>query len=202
MKKIILFGIVVVVLTFITRVLPAAAQEATDTPTPTASAANLQELQDRINQLQGKVNDLQAQGQTLSSQITVMDNQMKLTEFRINATKQELTELEGDISVAQGKVSSLETSLDKISKVLLSRIVATYQVGNVPQMHVLLASSNMEDYLSRANYLKLVQEHDKQLLMNTQQAKVDYQNQKDIFEQKKRKSRSIKNAAGTVHDAA
>jgi peptidoglycan hydrolase CwlO-like protein len=189
MKRICIIGLTVIVFALVVSVLPVAAQEAT--PVPTSSADRLRELQDRITQLQGKVNDLKAQGQTLSSQITVMDNQMKLTEFRVNATKQELAELEGDISVAEGKVSSLETSLDKISKVLLSRVIATYQVGNIPQMHVLLASSNMENYLTRANYLKLVQAHDKQLLMNTQQAKVDYQNQKDIFQKKKEKVEAL-----------
>lgn len=176
----------------------ALAQEVTETPTPTptpsseAKAEQRKVLEERIKDLQNKVNDLQQQGQTLKSQITVMDNQMKLTEFRINATKQELTGLEEDIDVAVKKVSTLETSLDKITKTLLSRIVATYQVGNVPQMHVVLAANNMEDYLQRANYLRLVQAHDKQLLMNTQQAKVDYENQKNIFEEKKKKVESLK----------
>lgn len=173
------------------------AQEATHTPTPTPSPGESTEsqkkaLEDRIKELQNKVNDLQQQGSTLKSQITVMDNQVKLTEFRINATKQELSGLEDDIEVAEGKVSKLEGSLDKITKTLLSRIVATYQVGNIPQMHVILAANNMEDYLARANYLRLVQAHDKELLMNTQQAKMDYQNQKEIFEQKKAKVESLK----------
>jgi len=172
------------------------AQEATPTPTPTTTPASdnskLKDLQDKIAELERKVSDLQAQGKTLSSQITVMDNQVKLTEFRINATKQELSGLEADIDVAEGKVSKLEGSLDQITKTLLSRIVATYQVGTIPQMQVFLAANNMEDYLSRANYLRLVQAHDKQLLLNTQQAKIDYQNQKEIFEQKKAKAESLK----------
>lgn len=165
----------------------------TTTPAPTQSeASQVKELSDKINQLQNKVNSLRKEGETLKSQITVMDNQTKLTEFRISATKNELSELEGDITVAEKKVSTLENSLDKITKTLLSRIIATYQVGKVPEMHVLLAADNMESYLTRANYLKMVQAHDKQLLMSTQQAKVDYQNQKDIFENKKTKVESLK----------
>lgn len=172
---------------------PTPTQGSTQTPTPTKSdASQVQELNKKITELQNKVNDLRQQGATLKSQIGVMDNQTKLTEFKINATKQELGDLEGDIEVAEKKVSKLEGSLDKITKTLLSRIVASYQVGNVPEMHVLLAAENMESYLTRANYLRLVQAHDKQLLMNTQQAKVDYQNQKDIFENKKVKVESLK----------
>ncbi len=175
------------------------AQESTVTstpdssPTPTVSReSQRKELEERINELQQKVSSLQQQGETLKSQITVMDNQTKLTEFKINSTKQELESLGEDIEVAESKVSTLEGSMDKITKTLLSRIIATYQVGNIPKMHVLLAADNMESYLTRANYLRLVQAHDRQLLMNTQQAKMDYQNQKEIFESKKAKVESLK----------
>lgn len=195
-KSFIIFSLVFFSFFLVSRV--AFAEDPTETPSPTPSPSEaskesqVKELNQRIIELQGKVDDLRAQGKTLSSQISVMDNQTKLTEYRINATKQELDELEGDIKVAAGKVTTLEGSLNKITKSLLSRIVATYQVGNIPEMHVLLAANNMETYLSRANYLRLVQAHDKQLLMNTQQAKIDYQNQKEIFEDKKTKVESLK----------
>ena len=51
----------------------------------------------------------------------------------------------------------------------------------------MLSSDNISDFLTRENYLRLVQEHDKELLYNTQQAKVDYANQKLILEDKKKK---------------
>lgn len=165
------------------------------TPAPTSQPDNsgkVQELNDKIKELEGKVNDLGAKKKSLSSEIAVMDNQIKLTELRINANENQINELEEDISTATGKITKLEGSLDKITEVLLNRIIATYQVSSVQPIQVLMGSSDVSDLVSRANYLKIAQENDKKLIYNTVQAKNDYENQKDIFEQKKQKIEILK----------
>ena len=55
-----------------------------------------------------------------------------------------------------------------------------------------LKVNNVSDFLSRANYLRIAQANDKKLMYNTVQAKNDYKNQKDIFEEKKEKVESLK----------
>jgi hypothetical protein len=121
-----------------------------------------------------------------------MDNQIKLTEYRIDATQQQITDLTLDIDSATKRIDNLEGSLNNVTKTLLNRIVATYQLGGAGTMEILLASSDVDDLVSRANYLRLVQAHDKQLLYDTQQARSDYQNQKLIFEDKKKKIETLK----------
>ncbi|MDO8657339.1 MAG: hypothetical protein Q7K55_01265 [Candidatus Levybacteria bacterium] len=158
------------------------------TPTPDSSAQNNEKadkLQGEINDLQNKVLDLQKQEKTLSSQIAVMDSQVKLTELRINAIKEKLANLENDIETTTKKISSLERLANDITKILLNRIVVTYEVGSVQPLGILLSSSNVSDYFKRANYLRIAQIHDKQLIYETQQARNDYINQKAIFEDKK-----------------
>jgi peptidoglycan hydrolase CwlO-like protein len=163
----------------------------TVTPTPTGttsssdSSQSYSDLQNKIKDLESKVSDLQSQEKTLSSQITVMDSQMKLTQYRIDATKDQIDQLTNDISVASKKINNLEGSISDISKVLISRIVATYQVGTIQPLQILLSSGTVSDFLQRANYLRIAQAHDKKLIYDTEQARNDYQNQKDIFQQKK-----------------
>jgi peptidoglycan hydrolase CwlO-like protein len=163
----------------------------TETPTPTPDSAQVNDLQKRISELEGKVSELRSQEQTLSSQIGAMDNQIKLTEYRIDATKQQITDLTLDIDSATKRMDHLEESLGEVTKTLMNRIVATYQIGSAPPMQILLASGNVNDLVSRANYLRIVQAHDKKLLYDTQQAKNDYANQKLIFEDKKRKIEAL-----------
>lgn len=167
------------------------AQTATPTPTPDQSS-NVNDLNKKIAELESKVADLRSQENSLSSQIGVMDNQIKLTEYRIASTKQQIMDLTLDIDSATKRVKNLEGSLDKVSKVLINRIVTTYQVGGIEPMHILLVSDGVSDFLARANYLKLVQEHDKKLMYNAQQARNDYENQKNIFEDKKKQIESLK----------
>lgn len=165
----------------------------TETPTPTPdSSSQVQDLENKIRDLQNKISGLQGQEKTLSSQISVMDNQIKLTQLRIDSTKAEIKNLTEDINTASKKISGLEKSLQDIMKVLLNRIVVTYQTGSVQPLEILLSSNTASDFFTRASYIKIVQAHDKKLVYETQQAKNDYSNQKDIFEDKKKKIESLK----------
>ncbi len=148
--------------------------------------------QDKVNCLQNKVNELQGQKRTLSSQIAVMDSQIDLAEARIDATKQQISELTLDIDTADKKIDGLAKSLDNLVKVLLNRMVTTYQIGQTQPFEILISSTNATNFFSRLNYLKIAQQHDKQLIYLTQQAKNDYTNQKNIYEDKKKKVVALK----------
>lgn len=196
-KKLLLFCIIC-----LTSLLPATytafGQEATQTPTPTPTSAQsqnsekLSDLKNQIADLESKLAAAQSKEKSLNSEIAVLDNQIKLTDLRINATKEEIGELTQDIESATGRIDKLEGSLDDITKVLINRVVATYQIGTIEPLEVLVASEDMTDFLHRANYLKVAQENDKKLMYNTVQAKNDYENQKNIFEGKKAKIEALK----------
>jgi len=168
------------------------AEDPTPTPTPTDNSQQASDLQKKIQELEGKVSELRSQEDSLSSQISAMDNQIKLTQYRIQDTQQQITDLTLDIDSATKRMGNLENSLGKVTKTLLNRIVATYQVGAAEPMQVLLSSNDVSDLVSRANYLRIVQAHDKKLLYDTQQARNDYANQKLIFEDKKKKIEALK----------
>jgi len=142
--------------------------------------------------LENKVNDLKGQAKTLSSQIAIMDSQINLTQARIEANKREILDLTLDIDTATKKISTLQDSLNKITEVLLNRIVATYQAGRVQPLEMLLSSRDASSLLTKLNYLRIAQAHDKRLIYDVQQAKNDYANQKDIYEAKKKKIESLK----------
>ncbi|HSW48129.1 MAG TPA: C39 family peptidase [Candidatus Saccharimonadales bacterium] len=167
------------------------AQTQTPTPTPSSSQNN-SDLINKIHDLENKISDLKSQADSLSSQIDVFDNQIKLTEFRIESTKQQVNDLTLDIDSATKRVKNLESSLSDVSKILINRIVTTYEVGGIQPIHVLASSNDISSLISRANYLKIVQDHDKRLMYNAQQAKTDYANQKNIFEDKKKKIEALK----------
>lgn len=175
------------------------AQEVTPTPTPTSNLTptptndpqKASDLNNKIKELESKVSDLQSQEKSLSSQISVMDNQVKLTQYRIEATKSQIQTLSDDIGSATSKIDNLESSLTNITKTLLARISATYQLGTIQPLQLLLSSQNFTNFIDRTNYMHIVQEHDRKLMYNTLQAKNDYANQKDIFEGKKQKVLSL-----------
>jgi peptidoglycan hydrolase CwlO-like protein len=153
---------------------------------------DISDLKTRIECINNKISDLQGQKKTLASQIGVMSSQISLTEARIKVTKQEIAYLVLDIDTTNKKILTLQGSLNSLTQVLLNRIVATYEAGRVQPFEILLASDNVSSFVSRLNYLKIAQAHDKKLIYATQQAKNDYANQKEIFEAKKKKVETLK----------
>lgn len=159
----------------------------TPMPTPDNTSQKLNDVKNKIKELEGKLNDLRSTEKTLQSQIDVIDNQIELTQLRINSTETEIQELTGDIEIAVGKVDKLEESIGKISEVLLNRIVATYKAGSLAQSPLFVNANNFSDYFTKMNYLRIIQAKDRELLYEAQQAQLDYENQKNIFEDKKEK---------------
>ncbi len=169
-------------------------QTPTPTPTPTPDTKNerLGQLEKEIADLENQLKDAQGKIKTLSSQISVMNNQIKLTELKINQSKGQLAELEKDIEIAQGKISNLESSLNSLSTVLLHRIVATYKTGNIEPWELLASSEEFSDVISRMQYVRIVQAKGKKLVYDTEQTKVDYANQKEVFENKQKEVEALK----------
>lgn len=156
-------------------------------PTPDTTSQKLSDVKNKIKELEGKLNDLRSTEKTLQSQIAVIDNQVQLTQLRINFIETEIQELSGDIKIAVGKVDKLEESIGKISGALLNRIVATYKAGSIAQSPLFVNANNFSDYFTKMNYLRIIQAKDRKLLYEAQQAQLDYENQKNIFEDKKQK---------------
>jgi peptidoglycan hydrolase CwlO-like protein len=187
LKKIVILLLVVVFVVFARHFV----YSQTATPAPDNSQA-IQDLQNKINDLQNKISDLQGQEKTLSSQISLMDNKIRLTEYQIEAKQEQITSLTLDIDTAIKKITNLQSALETSIGVLINRIVATYEVGTIQPIQILLTSNNAADFFTRLNYLKLAQAHDKKLIYDTQQAKVDYTNQKNILENEKAQVESLK----------
>ncbi len=177
------------------------AQTVTPAPTADASSAtsNIQECSDNHISvadcpayLQNRINQLAGQAQTLDSQIVVMDSQIQLTQARIYATEQQISDLTLSIDTANQKINSIQSSLASLTNILLNKVVATYEVGAIQPMQILLTSTTATDFLQRLNYLRIAQAHDKKLLYDTGQARNDYQNQKNIYEDQKRQIEALK----------
>ncbi len=147
-----------------------------------------------------KINAARVETQTYSSQIALIGNQIQLTEYQIEATQEQITSVTLDIDTATKKITSLQGTLDTTIAVLLNRIVATYEVGTIQPLQILLTSGSASDFFTRLNYLRLAQAHDKQLIYDTQQAKVDYSNQKNILEDKKQQLANLQQQLQTQTD--
>lgn len=137
------------------------------------------------------ISESQNQQKSLSSDISLLNNKISLTRSQINLTQDKIGRLTNDIASVSGKISSIESSLNSVTGVLLNRIVETYKEGRNDQVFFLLASPNFSDLLQRFEYLRIVQKKDKERLIQMAAIKKNYNDNKDMAEQKKKQVETL-----------
>ena len=160
----------------------------TPTPTEVPGSAKTGDLQNKINEYEGKIKELQSQGKTLSSQIKLVDNQIAVSELRVQETQNKIDQLQKDIGIAENKINGLETNIDRVSKAMVERVSATYAVGTIDPLQMLLTSDNFSNFLTRLKYLKIVQLYDKKQIYAAENAKNTYAQEQSLFENKQKEA--------------
>jgi len=131
------------------------------------------------------VNSCSRERQSMAAQIIYLSTTIELTSAKIDATKAKIIQIEKDIVSISEKIDKLETTLTKITQVLLDRIAATYRLGEKSYLSLLLSSNGFSNFVNRFKYMQTVQAHDRKLLFQLQNSKENFQDQKQSREDKK-----------------
>lgn len=141
-------------------------------------------ISDCIDLLSKKVGELGSQKKTLSSQIAQFNSQIQITQLKISESQTTIEKLEKEIGALSARIGYINVSLDKLEILLKKRIVATYEQGYISNLELLITSNGFSDLLLKAQYIKQIQENDRKILLNLQETKANYANQKDERETK------------------
>lgn len=137
-----------------------------------ASAQSEDELKKKIEEYQAQIVKLTSQANTLANQIAQFDAQIKLSQLKIDQTQEK-------IAMLGGRIDQLETSLTALTLAFSTRAVETYKMYRYGDgMLFLLASNDLGDAFLRFEYLRQIQEEDRQLLMRLTAVQSDYKGQK------------------------
>jgi len=196
MKKIL---IITLLLTLCSAVITASitvyAEEPTTTPTPITAQSTSQsrsDLEKKIAEYEAKLSEVRSQKNTLSAQIEYMDTQLYIAELRINQTEAKIGETEKEIDVLGARITNLDSSLDQLSETLLQRIVAGYKNRSATTLDILLDSTNVSKLVNRLKYYQLARDRNQKALLQVQEAKSNFEEQKDLREKKAEQLASLK----------
>lgn len=136
-------------------------------------------LNDKIKSAKSQKAQLQAKINSIDEQISITRDQMALCENKINVTKDY-------ISAKQAEITAKETDIDESMQLFRDRVRAIYMTGGYSDransLIMLLSSESVSDFLTRAMYLKRLNEHDSALMdvleeelsaLNEEKAKLD-----------------------------
>ena len=145
---------------------------------------NTQELEECEKIFTDFLSQTGEQKQTLKNEIDKFNAAISLTTTRIYTTSKQIEALEKEIKDLGQKINRLDISLDQISQVLIRRIAETYKKGKIETLTLLFSSSDFSDFISRWKYLRIMQIHDKKLMLQLENVRSNYEDQKNLKEEK------------------
>ncbi|OGK18237.1 hypothetical protein A2866_05130 [Candidatus Roizmanbacteria bacterium RIFCSPHIGHO2_01_FULL_39_8] len=136
------------------------------------------ECEKQATESQNKIN-------TLSSQIQYMNSQINLTTLKIQETETKIESTQKEIEIITTRIGGLDNALDYLSNLLLNKVVAGYKNKSISVFDMLLNSQSANDLISRMKYMKTAQQNNQKLLVQVQETKLNFEEQKNLREEKK-----------------
>ncbi len=161
-----------------------------------AQCSNKEECANQIQEYEKKVVQLKDQKNTLSSQINLMDAKISLTTTKIKTTEYTIEKTAGEIDSLGDKITNLNSSLDYLTRILLKKIVESYKNKSVSTLDVILDSQNAQSLGNKIKYLDVAQNSDRRMAFRLQQTKQNFEEQKDLREEKKVQLESLQISLG------
>ena len=123
---------------------------------------------------------------SLKTELKRIDTSIAITQARIYQTAKEIENLEKEIDSLTGKIGKLDLSLDEVSKLLAKRIAETYKKSKIDYLNLFFSSKNFPEFVSRFKYLKVIQLHDRNLMLQMETARTNFEDQKSLKEEKQK----------------
>lgn len=143
------------------------------------------DLQKKIADYEAKLHELGQQKDTLFSQIQYMSTQINLTALKIQETEAKIESTQKEIEIISSRIDGLDNALDYLSNLLLNKVVAGYKNKSISVFDMLLNSQSANDLISRMKYMKTAQQNNQKLLVQVQETKLNFEEQKNLREEKK-----------------
>lgn len=154
--------------------------------------AQQSDIEQKIKEYESKLTEIRQQKNTLSSQIQYMDTQIYLTGLKIQQTEEKIKTLSKEIDTLETKIEGLDDSLNYLSKILLNKIVQSYKQKRITFLDLLIDVQNAEDLIKKLKYINSVRNTNQKLLIQVQQTKINFEEQKKLREEKKIELDSLK----------
>ena len=137
---------------------------------------------DQIKNTEKMIDDVKSQMSLNMRQIDNLNSEIDSFEDEIIALENKLEELNAEIEVKTAEVEAKQKSYDENEALLKKRLIASYKVGKVRYLDVLLNANNLSDFLSKYFLLEKLAAHDTDLLNKIQKEKEELEAKKAELE--------------------
>ena len=119
-------------------------------------------------------------GNTAEIEINRIAIIINLTRIKIAETEQKIVTTQTEIETLGSRIANLDSSLNYLSKLFLEKVVEGYKQRSLSFLNFLLNANNASELLSKIKYLKITQNKNQKIVVQVQQTKINFEEQKSL----------------------
>ncbi len=133
--------------------------------------AELDNLQQQINNYSSIISQKQQEAGSLQAQIAMIDASLSKTKVEIEKTQTNIDKNQLEIDDTQAKINDKQKEMDKKKDVLKACIQTTYEQGKQSTLEMLVSSDNLSDFMDQVEYVSVVEDKTKGIYDEVKQIK-------------------------------
>ncbi|MGE5391356.1 MAG: murein hydrolase activator EnvC family protein [Deltaproteobacteria bacterium] len=146
----------------------------------------LQDVNQQINQQRNKVSNAKKKENNIMGQIQKIDRNIYSTDKEIRQINDRVAYLDTNIDVTKQDIGQLKQDLARQTETMSKRLVFAYEEGSdVSYLEVLLASTDIQDFLTRYDYLASIVDNDASMIEEIDRAKTELDIKQNELESQK-----------------
>lgn len=152
------------------------------------------DYQNQQKENQAKIDQLKSDQTQKEAYKAALQDQVSNLQHQIDTYNQQIGDLDQDIAAKQDQIQSKQKEIDSGFALLKERLRALYISGEASNLEILLSSKSLTDFSDKTEAIKMVSDHDKQLIDTLKNHLTEIEAQKTEIEQSRQEVSDAKDA--------
>lgn len=134
--------------------------------------------------LEDLISQAQTQKTTLTNTINILSGQIGIQRIQISQTQAEIAKLENEINILSGRIKTLNFSLDKLTDMLINRVVTQYKRRYISSLSILAQNKSVGELFAHQRYIAQAGQQTAQVMEKAEAQRIEFDAQKDLRQEK------------------
>ena len=119
---------------------------------------------EEMKKKKNEIKVIKEETKSVSREIEELDKKMDKATVDLTEVEKEIAAIEANIEKKTEELVQAEDNVNEMQDTFNTRLRVMYKTGNVGYLEILLASTDVKDFLSRQDMIKSIADHDKELI--------------------------------------
>lgn len=141
-------------------------------------------IKEKRSCLENKISETQTQRVTLTNTLNILTGQINVQQLQIAQTQAEINQLSVEIAVLSDRIETLNFSLDRLTEMLIDRVVSQYKRRYISPFSILASGQSVGGMFAHQRYIAQAGQQTVQVMQRAESQRIEYDQQKLIKQEK------------------